>query len=599
MSSDRDVNKTHSSTVIRNNETSRFRQVGDGRNNETSRFRQVGDGRNNETSRFRQVGDGPETSLSSLSRNNITSEKLESVTHSSNNVTDLYNATHSLNYSTSPESSSLIFHDKLNPAEDTSTHSKARRGGNNKVQNELKLLSDKLSLPKHHGAERKNADDIAKTYIKSRKKKRRKYSSPIHSSNHHRHHNRRHHRKVKQQRRKSVVSDEISFKEKGLMKKRRSLQLSARHPLLPGGSERALLRFKRKALFGDDEDPKQNVRKKSKRKKRREALRRHAKERSLPNLFNIPMNVLTKGYPRGAAWGRPLTSIPKGFVTNGNAISQAKYEQLLNRGQTPSLMLNPYRVSSNTNRYSWGKPVSNANNPSSSPVSSVNVARSGIQFAKEQVQLASFPSETRKLGSRPTWSTTFQNAPITVRAQIQQPTKVQYATENSQGSNRINNDLSRKQFIPATQSEYYGYEPQFNYRPQLFNSQMSLAGVNPQVTPYPGPTSAQFVPRVSAGMQDWSSGFPYTNSHAVAGGPQGLVMYLNFEDVESGKAQYASFTGNVEGAGKRTEISKSFGSCGKVARISNGSEILLHGGQIKVMHILLLLLYFFLVQIQI
>ena len=67
-------------------------------------------------------------------------------------------------------------------------------------------------------------------------------------------------------------------------------------------------------------------------------------------------------------------------------------------------------------------------------------------------------------------------------------------------------------------------------------------------------------------------------------GPQGLIMYLNFEDVEQGKSPFASFYGNLADAGKRTEISRSFGSCGKVARINNGSEILLNGRQIKVMH---------------
>lgn len=97
-------------------------------------------------------------------------------------------------------------------------------------------------------------------------------------------------------------------------------------------------------------------------------------------------------------------------------------------------------------------------------------------------------------------------------------------------------------------------------------------------------------PRVSTWTHDWPSVLPETNSHVNtegdvsrrSRGPQGLIIYLNFEDVSHGKVPYASFEGDLAGASKRTEISRSFGSCGKIARINNGSEILLKGGQIKV-----------------
>ena len=64
--------------------------------------------------------------------------------------------------------------------------------------------------------------------------------------------------------------------------------------------------------------------------------------------------------------------------------------------------------------------------------------------------------------------------------------------------------------------------------------------------------------------------------------PHGLVLYLDIENVQNGRATYASLNGDVTGTDKRTEITKFFGSCGKVARLNNGSEILLNGKQLKV-----------------
>lgn len=530
------------------------------------------------TSNSRQVLKTQDSSLSSSSHD-VTSSKspLESVTQSSNNVTS------SLNYSTNPQSSSQLFYNSLSPEEDTSTRSKAKKRGNNKEQDELKL-------PRHNDTVRKNPDVITKTYVKSRKKKRRKYTSPIHSNKQHRHHNRRHHRKVKLQRRASAVSNESNSKEKDLTKHRRSLQLSPRYPLLRGDSERALLRFKRKALVEDNgEASTQNH--KRKRKKRRQALNRHAKQRSIPvpNLLNVPVSGLRTGYPQGLV-GRQtsLTRNLKGFITNRNAISRAKYEQLINRGQTPSLLLNPYMVSSNG--YGWRKSVSYMNKPSPSPIlPSGNFAKSGNQFAKKgQVQLSPFSPETNKLEIKPATLTRLQNSASTERTQIQEPAKLQHPSEQLQKINQ----LSRKQFIPGAQRSFYGYVPQLNYQAHFIKSQLPFARDNSVVTHYlqPGLATPHTFPRVSTWTHDWPSVLPETNSHVNtegdvsrrSRGPQGLIIYLNFEDVSHGKVPYASFEGDLAGASKRTEISRSFGSCGKIARINNGSEILLKGGQIKV-----------------
>ena len=531
------------------------------------------------TSNSRQISKTQDSSLSSSSHNATSSKSpLESVTQSSNNVTS------SLNHSPNPQSSSQLFYNSLSLEEDTSTRSKAKKRGNNKEQDELKL-------PRHHDSLRRKPDAITKKYIKSRKKKRRKYNSSIHSSKQHRHHNRHHHRKVKLQRRASAVSNETNSKEKDFTKHRRSLQLSPSYPLLRGGSERALLRFKRKSIVEDNGEGSTQNHKKGKRKKRRQALNGHAKQRSIPvpKLLNVPVSGLRTGYPQGLV-GRQtsLTRNLKGFITNRNAISRAKYEQLINRSQTPSLLLNPYMVSSNA--YGWRKSVSYMNKPSSSPILPPgNFAKGGNQFTKKgQVQLSPFSTETNKLEIKPATLTGLQNAASTVRTQIQQPLKLQHPSEQLQKSNQ----LSRKQFIPGAQRSFYGYVPQLNYQSHFINSQLPFARDNSEVAHYlqPGLATTHTFPRVSTWAHDWPSVLPETNSHVItegdvssrSRGPQGLIMYLNFEDVSHGKAPYASFKGDLAGASKRTEISRSFGSCGKIARINNGSEILLKGGQIKV-----------------
>ena len=513
-----------------------------------------------------------DSSLSSSSRN-VTSVKfpLEGVPQSATNVTHLYNVTYPLNYSTNPRSSSQIIRNNLSYTEDTSTRSKAKRGRYRKEQNERKLLSSR-----QHDSVRKSAHDITKTYIKSKKKKRRKYSTPIHSNNHHRRHTQHHHRKVKLQRPKFAVSDEIKKQEYEFTKKRRSLPLATTQMLVPGASERALLRFKRKSLLYEKEPSKNH--KKRKRKKRQQALHVHPKQRSLPspNVFNAPMSRFTTGYQRNVVWRRRPD-----FVENTNSIPGAKYDQLRNRGETSSLLLNPYGVSSDANGYGWRKSVPNANKPSSS-VLSVNF---GDTFSKKgQVQLPLFSPETRNLESQPAMLARFQNA----RTQIQKPAKFQHVPESLQKSNVPNsNGLSRKQFIPGTRQAFYGYVPQLNYQPQLLNPQMALAANIPRVLPY-----SQSGP-ITTPAKDLSSVLPERNNHIISEGealrrsrgPQGLVMYLNFDDILSGKAAYASFKGDVAGEGRRTEISRSFGSCGKVAKINNGSEILLNGEQIKVRQI--------------
>ena len=525
------------------------------------------------------VLDSQSSSSSQFSSHNTDSVKpsLDSVTNSSSNDTHFFNTSNSLE---NPGSSSLIIHDNLkSPAEDLyaiSTQSKGKTGGNNKVQSELKLSSNETSVSSHHESQRKNAKDVTKTYIKSRKKKRRKFSSPMHTNNHRQ--SRRHHRKAKLQRRKSMDFDEFNESTK----KTRAVQLLTRHPNFLGArNEQILLRFKRKSENDGDKPPQNH--KKRKRKKRRQTLQRYANPRSLPrqNLFNNPVNGLTKAYPRGVMRRQPaLTRNPNDFVTNSNAIFQAKYQKLMNRGKTSPLLWNPYRFPLKQNEYDWRKSFFYMNTPTPSR-SAINAAQSRVQFAKKgNVQQASLPSGTRKFETESAWPMRFQDAAKAEQAQL---AKYQYATKQPQILLN-NNDLSRKQFIPTGQRAFYGYEPQ----PVI--SQITVADANKQIArfPQPGPIKPQFFPQERARVTDWSAVLPETKGHVIPADEafrrsSGLVMYLNFEDVESGKAPYASFNGNVENAGKRTEISRSFGSCGKVARINNGSEILLNGAKIKVM----------------
>ena len=530
----------------------------------------------------------------SIDKNSKKTHSTDDVTHSLDYVTHLYNETHSSDTSTNILTSTLTSRGNLAPANGSSSFKKqkAQKGGASIAKSEYKLLSNELGLSRRHPNDRNGLRDTTKTYVKSRRKKRRKYYSPIHIGHHRRSHYHHRHRKANLQRRKSSVAVDKKLKKKEFTKSRRSLrhfQDNNRFPLFRGG-ERVLLRFKRKSLLEDDDKTPAKSRKKRKRKKRRETLRGHAKTRSLPpvNTVTFAQNGLTNGnYPRNMVWKRPgLTrnTLDRAFVAGNNAIPQGKYDPLIYGGRPSSLSLKPneYKAFSN-----WRVSVSNVNKPPSVPVLPVNI---GLKSNKP-AQALPYRSETAKPGIAPAWNARFQNAEAIKQGNIQQPMKLQFSNNLPQVSRLIKgNDQSKKQFIPAAQRVFYGYEQQ--YPPQV-----AFAGGNPQKNAYPqtGHNNPMFFSQQRTRINpQWPSVLPAVTANSRMSVDsdalrwsrvsQGLVMSLNFEDVQSGRATYASLKGDVTDTDKRTEITRSFGLCGKVAKLNKGSEILLDGGQLKVMY---------------
>ena len=546
----------------------------------------------------------------------------EKVTHPSDNVTHLINVTQPTNYSKNLRTTSLTSPNGLPKPR------KTKRGRSGITQEELKLLSNKLGLPRYQRYERKSPTDTIKTYINSRRRKRRKYSSPIYSGHphHHRTHFHHHHREANLQKHNSVVTFESKLNEKHLTKRRRTLQnepqflVNKRYPLFHG-SERVLLRFKRKSLLeGDAEEKSSKARKKHKRKKHRRALRGHAKTRSVPrsNPVQFPVNEFGRGnYPRGMVWKRPgLTRNPlnTALVTN-NAISQAKYDPLIYGGRASSLSLNPYSLPSNADEYtalnSRRQGVDNINTPPSAPLLPVNIETKKNPFSNRQrTQPVALPFRSIMANPeiRPAWNTRFQNGAVIKQTSIQQPVKFQIVNGQPQRSRLLQgDDQSKKKSIPAVQRAFYGFEHRYDYQPQFLKSQMPFTGgslKNAPLYPQTGPNSPQFLPQERARMNPpWSAFLPALNANnhvsdhvgaddgdALQRSPvsQGLLMYLNFEDVQNVGATYPSLKGDVTYTDKRTEITRSYGSCGKAARLNNGSEILLNAKQLKVIRIYVL-----------
>ena len=538
----------------------------------------------------------------------------ENVTHSSDYATHLNNVTRPTNYSKHPRTTSLTSPVSLPKPR------KSKRGRSGITQKELKLLTNKLGLLRHQRSERKNLSDTIKTYIKSRRKKRRKYSSPIHSGHHHhRTHFRHHHRKGDLQRRNSVVGVESKLNGKHFTKTRRSLLhepqflANKRYPLFHG-SERVLLRFKRKSLLDDDDEkPASKARKKHKRNKRHRVLRGNSKTQRVPrsNPVIFPLNELERGsYPRSMVWKRPgLTRNPvnTALATSNNAISQAKYDPLIYGGRASSLSMNPYSLSTNPDEYtalnSRRQGAYNINTPPSAPLSPGNMVTKKNQFTNKQPgQFVALPYRSAMASPkiRPAWNTRFQNGAVIEQTNIQQPVKFRIVNGQPQRSRLLKADDQSKKYIPAVQRAFYGYEHQYDYQPQFPKSRTPFTGGSPKHTPvYPqtGLNNPQYFPQERPKLNPpWSSFWPAVNTnnpvsdHARVDGdalrrsrlPQGLVMYLNFEDVQNGRATYASLNGDVTDTDKRTEITRSFGLCGKAARLNSGSEILLNANQLKV-----------------
>lgn len=490
--------------------------------------------------------------------------------HSSKIDTDVLNLSQPRNSTTSLQSNSLIAITKVRNAEDTSTPSKSKRRSKNKLQSEVKLLSEKSSsLSNDHDFKSKHVNDVTKTFNKSRKKKRRKYISWINSAKHHR--RKRSHRRISG--RKLVDFNKVKTKESERIRNKRSVYPLGIYPQFRGaGNERVLLRFKRKALLEDGQEELPRNRKKRKRKRREKASQRQVKRRSLPrqNVPNVEISGLKKGYSQSLLWrksafGRGIN----GFGATTAAVNPpVKYDRQITPGQSVYVVPNPYKVILRPDQYVQRKRL---------PV--MNFAQSNALVAQNgQVAVAKIPYGAKNSAMKSVRPGKFQRISSVEQRQFEQLAKYRYATRQPQRPLN-NNVVSRKQ---VTQRPFYVFAPHFS------SSQIALPDRNRQIERVTQPWSVKpqfYGSQQGTRMPEIKSHLPQANDLLKGSlGPQGLIMYLNFEDVEQGKSPFASFYGNLADAGKRTEISRSFGSCGKVARINNGSEILLNGRQIKVMH---------------
>lgn len=490
--------------------------------------------------------------------------------HSSKIDTDVLNLSQPRNSTTSLQSNSLIAITKVRNAEDTSTPSKSKGRSKNKLQSEVKLLSEKSSsLSNDHDFKSKHVNDVTKTFNKSRKKKRRKYISWINSAKHHR--RKRSHRRISG--RKLVDFNKVKTKESERIRNKRSVYPLGIYPQFRGaGNERVLLRFKRKALLEDGQEELPRNRKKRKRKRREKASQRQVKRRSLPrqNVPNVEISGLKKGYSQSLLWrksafGRGIN----GFGATTAAVNpQVKYDRQITPGQSVYVVPNSYKVILRPDQYVQRKRL---------PV--MNFAQSNALVAQNgQVAVAKIPYGAKNSAMKSVRPGKFQRISSVEQPQFEQLAKYRYATRQPQRPLN-NNVVSRKQ---VTQRPFYVFAPHFS------SSQIALPDRNRQIERVTQSWSVKpqfYGSQQGTRMPEIKSHLPQANDLLKGSlGPQGLIMYLNFEDVEQGKSPFASFYGNLADAGKRTEISRSFGSCGKVARINNGSEILLNGRQIKVMH---------------
>lgn len=507
----------------------------------------------------------PSSQFSSLGISSWDNER-----YSSKIDTDVSNLSQPRNSTTSPQSSSLIAITKVRNDEDTSTPSKSKRRTKNKLQSEVKLLSEKSSsLSNDHDFKSKDANEVTKTFNKSRKRKRRKYISWINSAKHHR--RKRSHRRISG--RKLVDFNKVKTKESERIRNKRSVYPLGIYPQFRGaGNERVLLRFKRKVLLEDGQEELPRNRKKRKRKRREKASQRQVKQRSLPrqNVPNVEISGLKKGYSQSLLWRKSAFGRDtNGFGATTAAVNpQVKYDQQITPGQSVYVVPNSYKVILRPDQYVQRKGLPAMN----FALSNALVAQNG------QVPVAKIPYDTKKSAMKSITLGKFQPIGSVKQAQFEQLAKYHYAARQPQRPLN-NNVVSRKQ---VTQRPFYVFEPHFS------SSQIALADRNRQIAglTQPWPVKPQFYgSQQGTRMLEIKSHVPRTNDLLKGSpGPQGLIMYLNFEDVEQGKSPFASFYGNLADAGKRTESSRSFGSCGKVARINNGSEILLNGRQIKVMH---------------
>ncbi|PFX33592.1 Tolloid-like protein 1 [Stylophora pistillata] len=516
----------------------------------------------------------------------------DNVTHFSHSVTHFFNLTRSLNDFNKIGSALHTSRGNSSPEIQASIGERSKEGGKRRAKRGLKLSlnkPDRSKLPSHY--ERERTSDKAKTHFDSREKKRRKYSSTVISERHHRTRSKHHERSLRRFKRKTAVSDEDELKQERSVKRIRSLY----HLPLRLGGERVLLRFKRKSIpgQGDEVAPSSDIKEHKEKQRPQTTHKKHIKPRSVfkGKSSTVSLNGIIKGdFLKETEWRAPsdtTNSYSKALVDR-NVIPHATYDPVIYGAKSSSRSLNPARLSSIPKEYSA---ISNRRQS----VSSINKALypPASTLSNQAIALKSEP-RTPQIASL--WSTDFpQNAPVLKQLNIPHPVRYGYGAGQQQKNSLQNTeDQNKKQFIPASQRSPYGYGHQFNYQPRFIKSQMALAGGNPRIISFPKMGSIKPLPfsREGARMNpEWPVASPTVNFHNplnFGNGflqrsrvPEGLVLYLNFENVQNGRAAVASLKGDVTGTDKRTEITKFFGSCGKVARINNGSEILLDGKKLK------------------
>nr|XP_058966247.1 uncharacterized protein LOC131792849 [Pocillopora verrucosa] len=520
----------------------------------------------------------------------------QNVTHFSNNVTHFYDLTRSLNDINKLRSALQTSRGNSSPKKRASTRKRSRKGGKRRAERDLKLSlnkPDRSKLQTHY--ERESKSDIAKTHFNSSEKKRRKYSSKVTSGQHHRTRLKHQERSLGRFKRNIVFSDRDELKQKRFMMKRRSLQ----HLPFRLGGERVLLRFKRKSILGqDDVEAQSSDLKEHKGKKGRQTpQQKHVKPRSVfpGKSSTFPLNGVIKGeFLKETDWRAPSATINSynKVLVDRNVIPHATYDPVVYGAKSSSLSLNPNKLSSVPKEYSA---VENRRQSVSNINRALYPLASTVSFIPKSNQAMTLKSELRTPQIASLWRTVLQNAPVPSQSNVPQPVRYEYGAGQQQRNSLQNtDDQSKKQFIPTSQRALYNYGHQFNYQPQFIKSQIALAGGNPRITSFSQMRPTKPLPFFREGARinpEWPLSSPTANLNNLLNFenglsqrsrvPQGLVLYLDLENVQNGRATYASLNGDVTGTDKRTEITKFFGSCGKVARLNNGSEILLNGKQLK------------------
>ena len=506
-----------------------------------------------------------------------------------NNVNNAMNANQSTNSSKDNQRTHQSLPNVTKHLSSTVTKSKAKATGYT-IQHSTPL-SDKIHLE----SKRNITNDKTKQNFKSRKKKRE--HPPFLSKTHRRRHRHRHHYYRRSTRSHKSVKPETWNKNKW------SLGIGpwyGRQSPLRDAGERVLLRFKRKSLAGDNAQ-KGNLhkRKKTTKRKRQQGLYERERPRDVSRYrTSKPVNVFSNsGYSRGLKQRLNVATAPFTQRTSANnqPISQIGYKQQVRfgKGSTPplnSIAMRSNHVGTTFNIYQIPRNFPGFV-PNSPMRSTSNVANSRDPFEQETLpaEISSrFLPDPRTRKQARNRNTRPQNLALTSKkpyTQLQQPITMQYPRGQIQWRMKpAYTALRSKQLISSnykTERNFYG-----SARASVYPRPLT----KPQITDLDPQTErkySQFLLPSNSNLNRWKPALLSADSHVTIEGDQsrvseGLIVYLNFEGARNGDATVAAPSANIADSGKRTEVTKSTGSCGNAARLGNGSEILLNGGQIKV-----------------